>query len=598
MTTLLFVDKEMLPVESGDETIATFSKDVYDACPTERRCILATEYVTDSKKLVDPDDCTLMRSWLANHTSHDDIDLGLLLQSQFIYLFGSPFFRQFRTIRAVIEAESPDHIGVKTRKRLPYEWLDSGSEKLYPPIFECLADEYDFTLDMTKVGMMERMEAGLFDVVGSLALRGLEHITESTTRLQDQSSDIDADVLVFLSNTNNLNSLVSVWQELQRRGIEVTVVYHAFGVTNYDISPFEKLRDTGVTVQSFEKYMTRSTYKNARVRNREFRRRWRRVRNDEMFHDQFELDGIPVWDALKDRFELHYRFHYQRLVRFIEAGRHLIDVVEPNAVLFKGTGPKSTRTFATVANKAGVPTVMVQHAKVNSILPIRPLVDHVAAWGEFSKDLYATNGHDPSQITVCGSPKFDHLNDLKLDEEQLRSDLSIEDDSDVLMLASQPFSEDVRRTIATVVCETLDNMSDTVLLIRPHPREDGKLLRDIAGQYDIETAFAPHQDIHHLIKLADVVTGVNTTVLFEASLMDTPAIILDLIDEPLLEFWRQEGFTVVDDAADLLSVVQRILRDESYRESLLSSQPSMGMRYAHNEDGRAAERIADLVTSV
>ena len=599
MTTLIFVDDPVrLPEGSGDETVVTFSKSVCDACPEERRCVLATEYVTDSEKLVDSDDYALMRSWLEDHASHDGIDIGPLLQSQFIYLFGTPFYRQFRAVRAIVEAESPDHISVKTRMRLPYEWLETGSSGLYTPIFECLSGEYDFTLDVTETGVTERMKVDLFDIAGPLALRGLEHVTESATRLRDRTLDTETDMLVFLSNTNNLSVLVPVWQELQRRDVEVTVIYHSIGVTNFNTSPLKTLRDTGIRVQSFESYMDRSAYKTSRARNREFVRRWRTIRDDEAFHDRFELDGIPVWKALEERFELHYRFHYQRLVKFIRAGRHLIDVAEPEAVLFKGVGPKSTRTFATVASEAGVPTVMVQHGKSNPIQRFEPLVDHVAAWGELSKEFYVTKGYDLDQITVCGSPKFDHLYDLQVDEEQLRSDLGIDDDSDVLMLASQPFSEDVRRTIVTAACESLDSMTDVVLLIRPHPREDGALLREIAAQYDIETAFAPNQDIHHLVELADAVTGVHTTVLFEASLMDTPSIILSFTDEPIETFWRREGFTVVNDATDLPSVIRRILRDKSYQESVLSSQPSMGMRYAHNADGRAAERIADLILEV
>ena len=599
MTTLIFTDDlARLPEGSGDETVVTFSKSVCDACPSERSCVLATDYVTNSEELIDSDDYALMRSWLANHASHDGIDIGSLLQSQFIYLFGTQFYRQFRAVRATVEAESPDHIKVKSKKRLPYEWLEPGSSNLYTPIFECLAGEYNFTLDVTETGTTERVKASLFNIAGPLALRGLEHVTESTTRFRDRTSDVAADVLVFLSNTNNLCALLPVWQELQRRDVEVTVVYHAFGVTNYDMSPLETLRDTGVTVQSFESYMDRSAYKTARARNRDFKRHWRTVHDDERFHNRFELDGIPVWNALEERFQLHYRFHYQRIVRFIEAGRNIINLIEPDAVIFKGVGPKSTRTFATVANEAGVPTVMVQHGKSNPIQSFEPLVNHVAAWGELSKEFLMTRGYDPDNVTVTGSPKFDHLHDLEIDEDHLRTELGIDDVSDVLMLASQPLSKDVRHTIVTAVCESLESMSDVVLLIRPHPREDGALLQDIAAQYDVETAYAPHQDIHHLVELVDVVTGINSTVLFEASLMDTPAIVLDFTDEPIRGFWSQEGFDLVDTATDLPSVVRRILRDESYRESVLSSQPSMGMRYAHNEDGRATERIADFITSL
>ncbi|OYR83384.1 hypothetical protein DJ84_08230, partial [Halorubrum ezzemoulense] len=194
MTTLLFVDDpEALPEESGNEMVVTFSKDVRDTCSMERRCVLATEYVTDSEELVGPDDYALIRSWLADHASHDGVDIGPLLQSQFIFLFGIPFCRQFRAVRAVVKAESPDHVSVKTRKRQPYEWLRTGSDNLYTPIFECLAEEYDFTLNVAETGMAERVKAGLFDAAGPLALRGLEHATEFATRLRDRTPDADAD---------------------------------------------------------------------------------------------------------------------------------------------------------------------------------------------------------------------------------------------------------------------------------------------------------------------------------------------------------------------------------------------------------------------
>jgi len=84
-------------------------------------------------------------------------------------------------------------------------------------------------------------------------------------------------------------------------------------------------------------------------------------------------------------------------------------------------------------------------------------------------------------------------------------------------------------------------------------------------------------------------------VLFEAGLLNTPAFVLNFTGRQIQDFWTSEGYHLVDSADALKTDIERVLTDETFKQSLLDSQPGFGPQYAMNGDGGATERVVNLL---
>ena len=597
-STLVFVDYDCYGsvVRGDDVQYVAFSDALCDAASGYGlQCTNGLDYVGDPGELIEDADYDRMRTWLEGQFVYEGVDLGLMMQNTFMFNFCRQLFRRFRTLKSVVDGETPDRIVVYSRGRARYEWYDVGDERVDPALVHAVGSETETPVTVHEKSRSTKLRDTGFRVAGPRILPVAERLTESYLRLTSGNHpDGGTEVLVHLANSNNLDTITPVLRTLVDRGRSVRVVYQSHGFFNTDTEGRRELDDTGASVRPFETYQDRSVYRTAKATRHRLRERWRDVSGDPLLKSRFELDGTPVWEAIKDRLWLYYRVQFPRLVKYVETGARTLDRERPDVVLTKADGPTPVRTFVNVAKSRGVPTVLVQHGVKSPVNDYVPPSEHVAVWGEAAKGFFEQKGLDSERLHVTGAPHFDGLADYEADREHIRASLDIPNDHAVVTLASQPFDDEIRRSILDSVLTYVAPLDDVTVVLRPHPREDNNLHREFADRSDGTVRLAPEADIHDLVAASDLVLAINSTVIFEASLLGTPVLVLSFTDERDHPFYSPaNGYPRVTAPDALPESVTDALRDG--HNTLRDRQPSFGREYAHNADGRAVERIASLV---
>lgn len=554
-------------------------------------------YVDEPNKLISDADYELMRKWLCDLWYHQGIDGGHLIQNSFIFLFAKQFIRQFRMMRQLIETVTPDTVTVYTENKPIYDSFEVGDKRLHVPILAQLCSHFDLPLNIKRRLTQNRVADRIFRAMGTPMLRLTNTITDEVTVKRSDGQYCDAKLLFHLANTNNLNVIEPVLKELNRQGANCLVTYQSHGVTNFGRKEIETVRDTvPFPVIAFESIHSRSVLQQTRHVLSGLRKEWNRLDADSAKQDRFKLDGIPVWEALRDQFWLYFGFHFPRVRRYIEMAANVLETVNPSAILVKADGPTPVRTMVNVANERSIPTVLVQHGLEKPINDYIPDSRHIAVWGEQSKAFFEAKGIKDDRLYVTGAPHFDYLRSFECDESHIRTELGIPTEHDIVMLASQPFDDTVRRKLVYAAIKSVNKIRNVSLILRPHPREDLALHLN-AAECESNVVVSPEASIHDLLTLSDVLLSVRSTVILESCLLETPVLLLTFTEEGTNPFYStSNGFPEIDDVKNLSPRIKSVLGPEG--RSLREQQPSFGCQFAHNIDAGATDRIIDLIEMV
>ena len=165
---------------------------------------------------------------------------------------------------------------------------------------------------------------------------------------------------------------------------------------------------------------------------------------------------------------------------------------------------------------------------------------------EFAKREMITEGFDKRRILVTGQPHFEALQDkakkiTTLDKKKIKKDLNLQNGITVLFV-SEPLSNalhvDIGFTEHTILRELVSAIqqlkpSVTVnVLVKFHPKEDISLMKQTIGSFpvvpNIRVSIVSGQPLLPLILIADIVIGMQSTVLIEANLLKKPVMSIQI----------------------------------------------------------------------
>jgi hypothetical protein len=286
------------------------------------------------------------------------------------------------------------------------------------------------------------------------------------------------------------------------------------------------------------------------------------------------------------------------------------------------------RAAALVARRLGVKTVHVPHA----ILP-RPNVpapwqgsqvyaDVVCAPGEFSRAQYVGHGAAPDAIVLTGAPRWDaHADRDEASRNRLRADtaaaLRLDPAAPIVVFgpswierSTANASQHVQGALAVLqgVLAGVARSPGAQLVVKLHPGEmtrPGVKLDALAQGYlgvarragvGRVTITGGHRAA--LVATADVLVGINSNLCLEAMLCGRAVVNVPLIPEEaglLFSPGEADGVRALGLPSETADAVADLLGDVAARARLAAAALRSVRRYVHAPDGRAAERVADVV---
>ncbi|WP_218314751.1 capsular polysaccharide export protein, LipB/KpsS family [Halomonas sp. 18071143] len=316
------------------------------------------------------------------------------------------------------------------------------------------------------------------------------------------------------------------------------------------------------------------------------------------------------------RFALNKPDLYRKMVarKLIPISKHV------KAFVFTFDWSPVMRIIVSVCKELGIKTILIPHESVfanrdkyywcPTTFASVPSTDIVLSWGSLQNDIFIERGYPKDNIITVGAPKFDVYFNYEplISRHQYCSFFGLSADKKIILFASQPLDSQYDAQVARKA--QVDAVNDLIsvaekrdmqVIIRLPPSKDNILGEALIRRIE-ESSFCAIDDaicyfvnaeesIHH----ADIITSINSTMLFEAVIAGKPSFSLKYIE--FTQIWENVGIPAVRDIESLEDIITSI-------ESGGYAIPERGMSWAKKQlsagefDGKAKDRIIKTLISI
>ncbi len=339
----------------------------------------------------------------------------------------------------------------------------------------------------------------------------------------------------------------------------------------------------------------------------------------------YEIAPLDIFSGIQDnairRQIFRYARQYPELYRKMLVRRLVPLRSQLAGVIFTFDWAAIMRVLANVCEELEIPRILIPHESVfvdrnkyywdPTAQASIPAADVVLGWGNLQKEIFVERGYPAERILPVGAPKFDaYVNyQPRLSRKQFHRLFGLDASRKTILFASQPLDSQLDTRVAResqrqAISDLFDyaKANDHQLLVRMPPSKDDILGIALRRELESSTHGAiddavcylvnPEEALYH----ADLVTSVNSTMLFEGILAGKPALSMKYVEFDLI--WSQVGIPAVTNSKELEPMLATILEQPGWQP------PAEGMTWAANMfscgqfDGLAAKRICDYLTGL
>ena len=289
-------------------------------------------------------------------------------------------------------------------------------------------------------------------------------------------------------------------------------------------------------------------------------------------------------------------FRFLCIIPGIRARKPDIMVVVNDLTLFG-------KAAVTAGQKLGIPSLRISASVVapNQLMP--PVsADFLAVSGEAIKEVYVQSGVQEDKIIITGNPRFDKLyqRNEQNDRNAIFTKFNLDRKKKLIVLTTENASVDETDELLRAAFSTVNEIKDIQLIVKPHPAETSELHKLLLYEMNINNAIIVEDiDIYELLNAADcVLTSFSATGL-EAMMLGKPVISINLTGEPDRMPYAESGAAFgVYHEDELAPAIMNALTDNDVRDKLKVGRESFVERYNYRMDGRAAERVVELLQTI
>lgn len=388
----------------------------------------------------------------------------------------------------------------------------------------------------------------------------------------------------------------------------------------YPVSPsiasmkvfIDKQKNWSVQQKPFNIYSTDAILRMTRESRHYFKSLWEKIRGDGIFREMCRYNNLDLYEEISNQFDYFFTVVIPHDFKYIKMAEEMIAQESPDLILIENEYSQFQKALIAAAKNRKVPTIAVQHGVVNSaecgyifdkadkdkvILP-----DLTCVYGKYHHEVLTEESiYERQGVVVTGQPRYDilfHANDL-FSKQRFKAEHGINPEHKILLWTTQchAMSDEANLQSYQMVFAAAKRLHNTTLIIKQHPNEDRKYTRMIeasARKYDAPIVITPKDsNTYEQLFVCDLMIAKHSATAMEAVAMDKPVVILNLEGEPDIGGYVSEGVAWgVSRGDDLAAIIERLLRDDS---ELKKNRASFIERYLYRIDGKASERVADLI---
>jgi UDP-N-acetylglucosamine 2-epimerase len=326
-----------------------------------------------------------------------------------------------------------------------------------------------------------------------------------------------------------------------------------------------------------------------------FRADWRKVAararvlriSRPLWGESLDLPVYPILEHL-------YLELFDAQAEHLELAGRVLDATRPDLVLVGNDRWWVGLSFVLAARARGIPTLcVVDGLTYDGAVWWWIAADTVAVAGEQWPRILVREGVDPSRIVQTGQPRFDGLcaHRSRAAVTAARSELGLQRDATYALFAAQPGQtpEFLRRVVDAILA------ADGVkVLLRPHPSQPLDAFSGFGETGSEQVVLVPRPPVQRLLAASDIVVTEYSTVGAEAAILGIPVVsaLLGVRIRSLGPY--EELWDVVRDADELTRRVRELI-SEHVRPGSYERRRAVAERFVGPLDGRASERVAELI---
>jgi len=493
------------------------------------------------------------------------------------YGFFGKIIRNHELIKCVINNENPDMIFLK-------------SENIY----------YHITKSITQdIHIRSIYPAKLFHPISRLAdlfvpyvlkyLRRKWRVKPGFFKVNKKSCDKDR-IVVLSSRSQEVNMILPWAKEVNDRGYCVKVI----GLINQRL----KYEKNGVNFELFSNFMTKEVYRKTTYETALMEKKWQYLKENTNIKEDLNYKTMSTWDLSKNKFSYLYFERFLRIIDYIEIIKNVTEVEKPEIIVVMDDRSGFGKSAVATGNLLNIPTLLVQHGLINDSPVYGPsLVDKMAVFGNYTKEVLIKLGVYEQQIVVTGQPRFDKILNNKYGAKKFRRQLGINENKRIIVWAAAPLSPSENTLTLIEIVAAVQEIEEVQLVVKFHPDDNMEWCRSKIEEIGIKDIVLTRDgDLYELLHVCDVLITKHSTVALEAMIFDKNVITINLSSEPDGYPYAESGASVgVYKNEEILPAIKMVLNDEVARERLAENRKKFVYEHAYIQDGKATNRVADLI---
>lgn len=399
----------------------------------------------------------------------------------------------------------------------------------------------------------------------------------------------------YANHADVMNSVIKLLAA-KKENFDVVCVDNVFNVTK------KRLKKYGIKYETFESYSNSKVRGIVRVHKKEFRKRWKQLKNDVVVKNSLFYRRIPLWELLEPRLRFMFLRRFAQVSEYIEATRHLVSVKKPSVIVVANDTSTYGRAACAVASLENVPSLLIQHGAIaDEPKYSRIFADKMAVEGPEVKKSFVSKGLPQEKFFVTGQPRYDVLakKEGMLSREEMYRKLGIGKKKKIIVLATQVPECDEK--VVRAVYNAVKDMNDCVLVVKLHPAErTDAMYQRVRKETGIKNILIGKDiNLYGLLNASELMMTVFSTTALEAMMLDKPVITINLTGEPDLMPYAKSGAALgVYDGKDLKDAIEKILNNKKTQQRLKKAREKFVYGMVYKMDGKASERVVGLIKSM
>jgi UDP-N-acetylglucosamine 2-epimerase len=317
--------------------------------------------------------------------------------------------------------------------------------------------------------------------------------------------------------------------------------------------------------------------------------------------------------------DLPYYFHniFGWVAKSIDMATNLIDQENPDFVLVSSEHGIVQKSIMVAGKMRKIPTMALQHGTIGTVhkgylslkgsisesgdikTPFCPVPDKTAVFGPYYADLLTkVSAYPLDSVVATGQPRYDALVEAGhvYDRDKFCRRLKLDPAKRLVLVITENMLVSDGKVFLTAVLKALKEFPELQIVIKPHPAEEGQWYVDVVREEDVKaTVLSKSADTYEALYSCDLFVASYSTVILEAVILRKLGVTAYLAkgNDPTPYF--NEVTLRVYREGDIAPEIRKALYDDKVREKLAQSGAEFVFAHAYKMDGKATERVTDLI---